>query len=173
MVVLGAEIVLVLIMALGGLLLALAMARSMNANKSRVQQDRFMAGSPPSDSPHTNVDDIRTRVERRYRRRYELAAHIVMFLFILAGLLLLRVPPPAVALLGGVWALVLTVHGLKVVFDEFSDRAIEHEIERERAQTYESDKPKRDWQVRLSDEGELIEIIEDEPEVDDKQKRRG
>lgn len=163
-----AEIILISIIVIGALMMILSITRSRAAGKNRVQ-----ANKPAADASGANYDDIRTRVERRYRRRYELAAHMVMFLFILGGLALLRVPSTALALLGGVWALIVAVHGLQVVFAEFSDRAIEREIERERAQLYGSDKPKRDWQVRLSDEGELLDIIEDEPEADDKQKRQG
>lgn len=169
MIALGAEIVFVLIMAVGGLLLALALARSMNASKIRAQQNRAAAGDPAS----TDYDGIRARVERRYRRRYELAAHIVLFLFIVVGLLLLRVPPRALALLGGVWALVLVVHGLQVVFAETTDRAIEREIEREQERMYEAEKPKRDRRMRLSEDGELIEVIEDEWDDGGKQKRQG
>lgn len=162
------EILIFLIVMMGGLMLAMVLARALNVGKRPPQPD-----SVPAEAPKGDFDGIRTRVERRYRRRFELAAHFVMYLFIMGGLALMRVPSMALALIGGVWALVLAVHLLQLFFTEYADRAIEREIERERERVYGADKPKRDWQVRLSDEGELIDVIEDEPETDDKQKRVG
>ncbi len=162
-----AEILLITIIAIGGLLMALALTRTRREAKHRAMPDYGTAAEPAS----AGFDSLRARIERRYRRRYELAAHIVMFLFITVGLLLLRVPPTALALLGGVWALVLVVHGLQVVFAETTDRAIERAIEREQGQAGSAEKPKRDRYVRLSDDGEVLDVIDDEWDADGEQKR--
>lgn len=166
MLAIGAELLILIMMALGVLLLTLAASRS---RKNRMQQSQVASAQQAASA---DFDGIRARIERRYRRRYELAAHVVMFLFIVGGLMALRVvPPPALALLGGAWALILVVHGLQVLFAEFTDRAIERAIEQEQAQTDAADKPKRDWQVRLSDDGEVLDVIDDEWDVDSRQKR--
>ncbi|MBI5671000.1 MAG: hypothetical protein HZC41_23650 [Chloroflexi bacterium] len=163
-----AEIIIITIIAIGALMLALGLARALGAGKNRSQSNRVTADVAAG----ADFDGIRTRIERRYRRRFELAAHVVFYVFIVGGLWLLRMPPPALPLLAGVWALVLALHALQFIFAEFTDRAIEREIERERARVYGSDKPKRDRKVRLSDEGELIDVAEDEWDDGDQQQRR-
>lgn len=163
------EIFIIAIVAVGGLMLALGLARALGAGKSRRRGETLR---PASDPTSADFDGIRSRVERRYRRRFELAAHAVFYLFIVGGLALLRFPQPYHFLLAGVWALALALHALQFMFAEFADRAIEREIERERARVYDNDKPKRDRQVRLSDEGELIDVIEDEWDDGDKHKRQ-
>lgn len=162
-----AEIVLISIIAIGGLLMAVALTRARRVAKHGTTPNYAATAEPAS----AGYDSLRARIERQYRRRYELAAHIVIFLFMLVGLGLLRVPPSALALLGGTWALVLIVHGLQVIFAETTDRAIERAIESEQGTAGSADKPKRNGHVRLSDDGEVLDVIDDEWETDDKQKR--
>lgn len=163
----------ILIMILVGVLIALPLlsaARGIQKRKRGEQVNAFGERLPAGDSAY---DRVRARVERRYRRRYELAAHVLMYLFIMVGLAFLRLPPPALGLLAGAWGLVLAVHALQLVFAEFSDRAIEREIERDLALRSRIEKPKRGGRLELSDDGEVVEVVENDWDFDDKQKRRG
>lgn len=158
------EIIILAMVAIGGLLLA----RTAMLSKAARQPKPGVAFTAGAGEP--DFDSIRQRVERRFHRRYEMVAHIVMYLVIIAGLWILRLPPPALILIAGAWGLAVLLHGLQFLFAEMSDRAIEREIERERSRFYEADKPKRSH-LRLSDEGELLDVIEDEWEAGEKHKR--
>ncbi|NWG16882.1 MAG: 2TM domain-containing protein [Chloroflexi bacterium] len=158
------ELIFLVIIFMVVMALATMKTRSINAKKQRAAEAAFPEGKP-------DFDSIRQRVERRFHRRYELAAHIVMYLVIVGGLWALRLPGMALALIAGAWGLVVLIHGLQILFAEMSDSAIEREIERERSRFYEADKPKRSQHLRLSDEGELLDVIEEEWEAEEKYKR--
>jgi hypothetical protein len=157
------ELIFLVIIFMVVMALATMKTRSINAKKQRAAEAAFPEGEP-------DYDSIRQRVERRFHRRYEMVAHIVMYLVIIAGLWILRLPQTALILIAGAWGLAVLLHGLQFLFAEMSDHAIEREIERERSRFYEADKPKRSH-LRLSDEGELLDVIEDEWEAEEKYKR--
>ena len=102
-------------------------------------------------------DAIRRRVAARYKRRGEFALHIVLFLFFTAAFwFVIPMPETAALWLSGAWLLVLISHGVKVLFDEAQERAVDREIAR--MQGVDGwDKPKR-THIELRDDGELVEV---------------
>jgi len=142
-----------------------------------------MSHNIPSD------DEIRRRIEKRIKQRNEFYIHLAAYI---AGNLLMWViwaltldtgetigfPWPIIVMLG--WGIGLGAHGLTLFFSspsrvEARERAIQREIERERERLVNDDyyeKPKRDQRMRLTDDGELIEI-DDDLEDTEKRKRDG
>ena len=128
-----------------------------------------------------NEDEIRQRVEKRFKKRQDFYVHIAMYVAVNA-------------LLWGIWAItgaafpwpifVTLGWGIGVVADAVETYfktsvnverrkadAIQREIERERERLMLSgEKPKRDQQVSLSDDGELV-YGEDEPARDTRRRK--
>ncbi len=125
-------------------------------------------------------ETIRRRIGRRNRRRMWLMLNVTAF--IVATILLATIGPrllappiwqaPSVWVLWGwvVWLVIIFLHGIKSMFDEATDRAVQRELERERMLYYqavsggEKEKPKRDAALRLGEDGELIEVTDEEQE---------
>jgi hypothetical protein len=130
--------------------------------------------------------EIRERVEKRIKERNEFYGHLIVYAVVISMLWLIwafsgndgdsSFPWPIVPMLG--WGIGLGAHGLSVFYNSPSrlaarERHIQREIERERermeAAGIQVGKRKRDALYRLSDDGELIEVMDDEIEL--KQKR--
>ncbi len=107
------------------------------------------------------------RIEKRYGRRFRYFSHLAVFAVIASITWLNAVNDPRFndplrmdELIEGtvVWGVILLIHTIKFLTDEAKDRAIERELERERA-----------WQMdgygervlRLSEDGELVEMVEE------------
>jgi hypothetical protein len=123
---------------------------------------------PEEPSPY---DEIRKRVEKRFKRRTSFITDAGMMLLtgtVLSFLWLntdptARVSPVIMLILVGGLTLAFFDKLVNYVMGELQDRAIQREIEREREyQLGVSEKAKRDdaRALRLSDDGELIEFEE-------------
>lgn len=117
-------------------------------------------------------DEIRKRIEARYKRRqssFSSLAVIIVFLAIPWGLWLSTDPQARMsviplAIITALMSIPLVEEIVKLVMGELKDRAVDRAIERERSfelMLHGYEKPKRDLQMRLSDEGELL----DEPAI--------
>ena len=124
---------------------------------------------------------IRKEIEKDFNKRKEFLIHLGTYIPI--NLLLWLVwfltnevfdfPWPLVLSLG--WGVGLVIHAIDVYFATGSrlaarEAAIQREIERERERLY-AEKPKRSRLV-IADDGELMEVVEDEWEDRSKAKRR-
>lgn len=121
-------------------------------------------------------DEIRRRVEKRHKKKQDLILHIITYVLInLAFWIFFN---------GAGWVAWVTFGwGIGVVADVFDyynkygggaerrEAEIQREIEREKERLGLYEKPKNDTRVRLSDDGELEEIVEDEYE--NERQRRG
>ena len=134
-------------------------------------------------------DDIRQRVEVRFRQRSAFYMHLAVYtlvnivLWVVYGLTtgmawqiaarfpimglytLLTLPWPLIVM--GGWGIGLVAHGLNYYIRYGGgairrETAIQREIEREMARNAAYEKPKNDLPMRLTDDGEL-EVTEDEP----------
>lgn len=130
--------------------------------------------------------EIARRVENRYGRRAEILTHVIVYLFAMAVFWLLlydsswfsaggALDTIAMAL-SVLWTMGLMIHFIQWVFNELRDRAIQRELERAGLVTgYRQlmQKAKRDERlVRLSDDGELVDIDSDDDFIDDEEARR-
>lgn len=116
--------------------------------------------------------EIRQRITNRYNNRAEFYSHLVAFL-VSNGILWVLVSPSGTwftiaAVVMGLWFMGLLVHFIQYLMKETQERAIEHAIEREREWRRSSnDVPERDLKrkrdrLKLSPDGELMEIVDDE-----------
>ena len=123
--------------------------------------------------------EIRRRVEQRLKKRGEFYIHLTAYVAVNLALWVVWLlmgsvfPWPLVLSLG--WGVGLFIHGIDVYFATGSrlaarEAAIQREIERERERLY-AEKPKRSRLV-IADDGELMEVVEDEWEDRSKAKRR-
>ncbi len=142
-----------------------------------------------------NYDKIRERAEKRVKMQQEFKLHGVIYVVVNAFLWVLwiaipalldtlnisgtfmsimRFPWPILVMLA--WGLALLIHGAVVYFEagggaEARERAVQREVERERALRYGDsalEKPKRS--AHLAEDGELV--YEDEDESEEKPARR-
>lgn len=121
-----------------------------------------------------NYDEIRGRVHRRYRRLERVGLHMLL----IVGTIVV-----GAALNSDLFSysfiflfLALPVHILYLLMLNARDRAVDRAIERERRFYYEGvhqrPKPKReDAHYRLSDDGEIIEYVDDDDYYADQQDR--
>ncbi|HEX2908334.1 MAG TPA: 2TM domain-containing protein [Phototrophicaceae bacterium] len=121
-----------------------------------------------------NYEEIRKRIQKRYDDRAGFFIDLVCFLVFNVGIWIAWLATPeaarapiifpalVVTTLG--WGIGVLAHMINYVNGEARERAIEEAIERERAWRDGSllEKPKRDQRVRLSDEGELVEVVEED-----------
>lgn len=137
--------------------------------------------------------EITRRVEKRLRERRAFVLHLVVFIIsnlffwivwwfvklitlgsgmFSDGVVELAISSPWPLLLMFAWGIGLAAHAMSVYFKSDAaarrrDREIQREIERERARLGLDSaytKPKREHQLRLSEDGELI-IDDDEPKA--------
>jgi hypothetical protein len=138
--------------------------------------------------------EIRRRVEERFNKQKELTIHATIYVIInvliwvlwmtgaaislpvLSGIYEgLGMLPPVVISIG--WGVGLVAHYLDYYYAvgggaKRRERVIEEEIEREKALRAMYEKPKRN-QTRLTEDGELEEMTEDEDYVPARRNRRG
>jgi hypothetical protein len=124
---------------------------------------------------------IRQSIEKDFNKRKEFLIHLSVYLPInllfwlvwqMAGGVQAAFPWPALLTLG--WGVGLVAHGVDTYFQTgrritAREQAIQREIEREREQRF-GEKRKRSRLV-IAEDGELMEVVEDAGEVDEKPKR--
>lgn len=123
-------------------------------------------------SSEPNYDEIRKRVKRRYDNRAEFLSHLVAFIIVngLGWWFIVRPMGGIVftlaALVSGLWGLGVVIHGIQFLTKELQERAIEREIGREREWrsgfASEPDMKRKRDRLTLSDDGEVLEVIEDD-----------
>lgn len=105
-----------------------------------------------------NYDEIRQRITNRYENRIQFAGHLLVFLvvngLIWSGALGVW---PMLDWITGAWSLGLAIHFVKFFMAEARERAIDAERE-----WSTGEKPKRDSRVRLTVDGELETVAEDD-----------
>ena len=127
----------------------------------------------------TNIetdDEIRRRVEKRFKKRQDLMIHVAIY--IVANVVFWIMFHES-------WVWWITFGwGIGVVSNvvdyytkygggaERKEAEIQREIERERARIAGYEKPKNDAHMRLTDDGELEEVPEDEDHWSNKPKRQ-
>jgi hypothetical protein len=121
-----------------------------------------------------NYDEIRGKVYRRYRRLERIGWHILL----IVGVVVVgsAFNSELFAYIFIFFFLALPVHILYALMLNARDREVERAIERERRYHYETlhqrPKPKReDAHYRLSDDGEIIEYLDDDEYYTDQQAR--
>ena len=130
-------------------------------------------------SSEFNYDEIRKQVEKRIKKRQELIIHSIAF--VLGNVMVWTI----FGLTGGkfLWPLIVTLGwGIGIVghfLDYYStygggaqrrEAEIQREIERERERSVAYEKPKRDPHMRLTDDGEIEEIVDDATSQAEKRK---
>lgn len=120
-------------------------------------------------------DEIRRRVEKRYKKKQELIIHIVSYVLTNIAFWIFFDGASWVAWVTFGWGIGVVAN----IFEYYNkygggverrEAEIEREIEREKERLGLYEKPKNDVQVRLSDDGELEEIVEDDY-LSEKQRR--
>ena len=129
-------------------------------------------GKQPLDRDY---EEIRKRITNRYNNRAEFFSHLVAYL-VVNGVLWMFLQPSGTwftiaGIFSGLWGMGVVIHFIQYVMKEAQERAIEREIERERAWRRGSGelqdgemKRKRD-RLTLNHDGELMEIVEDDAPV--------
>lgn len=122
--------------------------------------------------------EIRQRITKRYENRTQFYGHLIGFIAV-NGFLWGVLQPSGFGstlsiLITGGWTLGILIHFVNFLFTESRENAIEKAIERERQWRGERGdvvvvpeaemKRKRERLSDLADDGELIEIVEDEEE---------
>lgn len=118
------------------------------------------------------------RLERwRYRRRVAFLLHAGLFAVVFLSIVLFppwrspfHVPDPVIVM----WFVALLVHFGWLRLAGARDRAIQRAIElaRDSAQQAAAKRKRADARLTLVADGELVEIVEDEPDADERRKRR-
>ncbi|MEO8612791.1 MAG: 2TM domain-containing protein [Chloroflexota bacterium] len=131
--------------------------------------------------PEPKYDEIRQRITERYNNRIGFYSHLVAFLIINGAAWGLWLGTPDYArsgflsvllLLSSVgWLVGMVIHTLIYGMTEARERAIERAIEAEREWST-GEKPKRDPRVRLTVDGELEAVVDDENDYLPERKRR-
>lgn len=120
-------------------------------------------------------DEIRRRVEQRYKKKQELIVHIVSYVLTNIAFWIFFNGASWVAWVTFGWGIGVVAN----IFEYYNkygggverrEAEIQREIEREKERLGLYEKPKNDMQVRLSDDGELEEIVEDDY-LSEKQRR--
>lgn len=129
-----------------------------------------------------DYQEIRRRIEKRYDNRSGFYIHLAVFLIVNLGIWiawlftdpLARMNPvlPLLVTLG--WGAGFIAHMIDFIMAEARENAIEKAIERERGWLMEdADARKRKrGAARLSSDGEILDIIEDDWEDDSARQRR-
>jgi len=122
----------------------------------------------------SQYDEIRRKVEKRYKERQGLIIHFSIYLivnlmlWILWAVTSLSFPWPMIVTTG--WGMGMVAHFLSYYFQygrgaERREDAIQREVEREMARRQGGDyveKPKRNPAMRLTEDGELEDVIDDD-----------
>jgi len=122
-------------------------------------------------------DEIRRRVEKRYKKRQELMIHIASYVVANAMLWFFFGNYSWMLWVTFGWGIGVVSH----IIDYYTkygpgaqrkEDAIQREIDREMARSATYEKPKNDTHMRLTDDGELEEVPEDEDHWAEKPKRQ-
>ena len=120
-------------------------------------------------------DDIRRRVEKRYQKRQELIRHIASYVIVNAMLWFFFGQSGWVMWVTFGWGIGV-VSNIIDYYSKYGPGAqskedeIQREIDREMARSVGYEKPKNDRHMRLTDDGELEEVPEDEDHWVEKRK---
>ena len=109
----------------------------------------------------SELKEIKRQVDRRLWRWGLLGANVIAWV-VISGIVAI-VDEAAVPIVASAWFGLVMLHGLLIVLWEKRDRDIAAEVAR-RAQERGSEKLKRDRLYRLSDDGELVEVEDMEPD---------
>ncbi|MBA3870893.1 MAG: 2TM domain-containing protein [Anaerolineae bacterium] len=122
-------------------------------------------------------DEIRRRVEKRYKKRQELITHIASYVVANVALWFFFGRDGWVMWVTFGWGIGV-VSNIIDYYNKYGPGAqnkeaeIQREIERERARMAGYEKPKNDTHMRLTDDGELEEVPEDEDHWSEKPKHQ-
>ena len=124
------------------------------------------------------VDEIRKRIEKRYEKRQELMIHTASFLVSNIALWAVWGRDGWVWWVTVPWGIGLVAHFMDYYHKygggaERREAAINREVEREKERLGLYDKPKNDSRMRLSDDGEIEAVIEEDTDYTGEQQRRG
>ncbi|MEZ4669335.1 MAG: protein kinase [Anaerolineae bacterium] len=131
----------------------------------------------------SSEEEIRQRVEKRYKERQGLIAHAIPYLMVNAMLWLIwlgsgvHVGIPWPMWVTVFWGIGFFSH-LASYYSKYGTGAqrreaeIQREIERERERSVAFEKPKRDPRLRLTDDGEIEEVYDDATSMSEKRKNR-
>ncbi len=163
-------------------------SRAVAVERSVRQHMREIYGDDWSDTANQDeYNRVRTTIMRAFNKRKEFLIHLSVFLpviltFWMVWLLTQEwVPFPWPGLLTLGWGIGLFVHGLDTYFQSSRyslsrEQAVQREIEREREQLRDEGKRKakrkRD-RLALSEDGELLEIVDDEWEANNEHSKPG
>jgi hypothetical protein len=122
-----------------------------------------------------NYDEIRQRIKRKYDNRTEFFGNLVSFVG--ANIVLWGVLQPQwgwatlAAFIMGCWFIGVLVHAVVFWGKEAQERAIEREIERERAwhSATDADVKHKRQRLQLTNDGEVLAVVNDD---DDEQQAR-
>ncbi len=125
--------------------------------------------------PEPDEAEIRQRVTRRYRARFRFLVHVFLTLpvIVVSGMIGMmgesmpegfrdKGPMFAAAALFMAWICSVMIHFVWLVFHELSERAIQHEIDRQwqlTAMVYEKPKRGASRLTVMSDDGELSDLL--------------
>ncbi len=141
-----------------------------------------------------NYDDIRRRVEKRFKARQELQIHFaayvivnimlwIVYLAVFGGFQLpgmadgelqgMNFPAPILVTMG--WGIGMIAHLIDYYNKhggglERREKAIQREVDRELLRQ-RSEKPKRDQRLRLAEDGEIEELIDEGSDFSYKERR--
>lgn len=130
---------------------------------------------PESDAIYI-YKDIRRRIRQRYNQRKEFAMHFVgwFVLCVIIGPVYGAYNAGWVLVIAVLWTVAMLVHGVETLFNEWSERAIDRQLERSGLSAI-MEKAKRDEEppmrlVTLTEDGELNEL--DVPSTAEQSDRR-
>ena len=130
-------------------------------------------------SSEPNYDDIRKRVEKRFKERQELITHVLAF--VMGNLMVWTIygvvgggfPWPIFVTVGWLFGIVGHSFYYMSKYGSWAQRReaeVQREIERERERSLAYEKPKRDPRMRLTDDGEIEEVVDEETSQAEKRK---
>ncbi|MCA0456811.1 MAG: 2TM domain-containing protein [Chloroflexi bacterium] len=123
-------------------------------------------------------DEIRQRVEQRHKKRQELIIHIISYVLTNIAFWIFFNGASWVAWITVGWGIGLVAN----IFEYYNkygggaerrEAEIDREVEREKERLGLYEKPKNDSRMRLSDDGEIEEVVEDDADYASEQQRRG
>lgn len=115
------------------------------------------------------LKEIKQQVDKRLWRIGLLGANFIAW--IVGSAIVAAIDPAAVEIVAPAWFGLFVLHGLLVFLWDKRDHDIEAELAR-RAEERGKEKLKRDRLYRLSDDGELVEVEDDEREEAVKETQR-
>jgi len=109
--------------------------------------------------------DIKKSVHKRYDARKTIAIHTVIFITVMVGVWIIAEAaqaPSIIAIslqvLSFGWLIGLLAHGTDWLFDELRDRALVRDLEKAGVLSQKAKRDETQAALRLSDDGELIEV---------------